>query len=217
MTSIARVVFRARNAARSAHTFCEHLKEADAAGEVYLFQLSGLLTEIAKLQPEAFLDAFFDVDVETELRRNRLFSFGLERSENPLAVISDEVILKWCTKKNPALRIQLIASNAPMFHRPGGKDASLEWKPLFRALVDKAPDRIDVLNHIADNVRPRSWSGSLHAILEESAALFEALQNDDDPVMREWAQDRLAWIKEWSESERRREEAERRDRDESFE
>lgn len=217
LTSIARVVFRARNAARSAHTFCEHLKEADAAGEVYLFQLSGLLTEIAKLQPEAFLDAFFDVDVETELRRNRLFSFGLERSENPLAVISDEVILKWCTKKNPALRIQLIASNAPMFHRPGGKDASLEWKPLFRALVDKAPDRIDVLNHIADNVRPRSWSGSLHAILEESAALFEALQNDDDPVMREWAQDRLAWIKEWSESERRREEAERRDRDESFE
>lgn len=216
LAGIARVVFRAKNTARPAQAFCKRLKDAETVGDAHFYRLPGLLAEIAKLHPEAFMDAFFDEDGETELRRNRLFSFGLGRRESPLAAIPDEVILKWCAKKNQALRSQSIASNAPMFHRPG-KGTPYEWKPLFRGLVASAPDKTDVLQRIAENIRPRSWSGSLHAVLEERAALFEALQEDDDLVIRDWARDRLAWIKEMSEHQRGREEEERRGRDESFE
>jgi hypothetical protein len=217
LAGIACVVFRSKDTARAAQTFCKRLKNSEAAGDVHLYRLPELLAEIAKLHPVAFLDAFLDEDEETDLRRNRLFAFGLGRRESPLSAIPDEVIVKWCVKKNQALHFQAIASNAPMFHRPGGEDTPFEWKPLFRGLVASAPDKVDVLQRIAENIRPRSWSGSLHAALEDRAVLFEALREDDDPMIRDWARDRLTWIKDMSERQRRREEEERRDRDESFE
>ncbi len=215
LSEIGKHVFREEKGQKAARSFCERLRDGSNEGSIYLFRFPKLLGVLAELQPTAFLDVFLGGSPEVSSRIFRFLNRDLERKENPLSLICDQVVLDWCSEQ-PVPRYQNFCREAVLYQRED-KSASYQWKPLFFELVKAAPDQGEVLKSIGQNINPRSWSGPLHTVLERRSVLFSELLEHEDLVLRNWAGETLDWLRKWIEAERRRDESERKERDESFE
>ena len=87
------------------------------------------------------------------------------------------------------MRFSLIAakmvpfSKAPNSHKP-------QWKPSALALLERAPNKIDVLEHYIGHFVPRSWSGSRSATWEANAILLDHFENHSDVELAAYARRR---------------------------
>jgi len=215
LATIAQSVLKGKSAEGAARKLCERLCTKVDDGDLYLFRFHGLLSTLAELQPYVFLDVFIDSDKPGNSHRQRHFSLGIERHENPLSKIEDKVVLDWCSQ-NPVSRYQCFAKEA-VFYTGSEESGPYRWKPLFFKFIQSAPESSEVLEDIAEGIRPGSWSGSLSINLEQRAALFVVLLEHENAVLRKWARESLTWLQQWIEAERQREDVERQARDESFE
>ena len=119
-------------------------------------------------------------------------------------------------RKKPNVRYLRFAKEALLFHRPS-KETPYEWKPLFFEILDRAPSQKEILESTTNNMRPSSWSGSLHLILEQRAVLFEGLEEHADPAIRKLAAEMAKLLQRWIDSERTWEKDTHKNRDERFE
>jgi hypothetical protein len=55
-----------------------------------------------------------------------------------------------------------------------------QWKPSALALLERAPNKIEVLKHYIDHFAPMSWSGSRSATWEANARLLDHFENHSD-------------------------------------
>ncbi|HZY61873.1 MAG TPA: hypothetical protein VFE38_05045 [Edaphobacter sp.] len=55
-----------------------------------------------------------------------------------------------------------------------------EWKEVALALLDRAPDKIEVLKQYIYQLRPMSWSGPRSAAWEANAKLLNVFENHPD-------------------------------------
>jgi len=199
----------------AATIMCQNLKEAISENRAYSFDYPRLLNKLAEVQPTVFLDVFLEGDDVEDYQRRRMFIDDIERHENPLSQISDDELLSWC-EKDPSSRYPLVASTMKAFKKSDEK-GKYEWKPFVYTIFDKAPVLENVLEHLADALRPMSWSGSRADILQRRAVLYQNLYEHDNEEVVAWAKSRHTKLQEEIRNEREREDQQDRGRDESFE
>ncbi len=85
------------------------------------------------------------------------------------------------------------------------------------SIFEKAPDLGVVFEHLADAIRPTSWSGSRADILQKRSVLFLSLYQHEDEEIRAWAIGQYSTLQETIKGEREWEERHNRERNESFE
>jgi len=85
------------------------------------------------------------------------------------------------------------------------------------SIFEKAPDLGIVLKHLADAIRPTSWSGSRADILQKRSVLFKSLYQHDNAEIRAWARGQYSALMETIEKDREWEDRHNRVRNESFE
>lgn len=186
------------------------------ASSKYTFRSSNyprFLANLAKQQPQVFLDSFFN-----EIRCssfNAVYLFTNRDSPKLLSQIAGQVILDWCNV-NPAIRYPKIAACMVAYQHNEQKNG-LEWTPLSLDVINKAPDIATVLNAFKNNFRPTSWSGSRASIMEKRLALITQLKTHENPVISTWAHNQEKEFAEEIRQERQWENERNRKQDERFE
>jgi len=194
---------------------CQNLKKAITENRAYSFDYPRLLNRLAELQPIIFLDVFLEGDDIEGYQRRRMFIDDIERHDNPLSQITDDVLLSWC-EVEPTSRYPLVASSMKAFSK-SDETGKCEWKPFVFTILNKSPDLEGILEHIDDALRPMSWSGSRADILERRSVLYQELYDHDNEEVAAWARSRYTIIQEEIRKEREREDRQDRGRNESFE
>jgi hypothetical protein len=84
-------------------------------------------------------------------------------------------------------------------------------------MFEKAPNLGDVLECLADTIRPISYSGSLADILQKRSVLFQSLYQHDNAEISAWARSQYSKLQEEIKRAQEFEERLNRERNESFE
>lgn len=180
--------------------------------------VSGLRTAatiLAERLPFHFLDGVcLDPAFEAHNRR-RLFAEGHSEA-SILAGLDSATMMEWCRQGDFRSRLTALAETIRPF-TDGDQPDGVVFSPQARTILDAAQDPIPVLNHFANSIRPRGWSGSLAAIIASRRRAFEALLQDDRPDVRSAAQDLIPRLRDWERQERRRESGEDRRLNQRFE
>jgi hypothetical protein len=166
-----------------------------------------ILKNIAKQQPQIFLDEFCDAE-------SSMFIYNHEHSKF-LSHIQDNIIIDWC-EINPSARYPKIAA-CIVAYQPNEQKNGLEWTPLSLAVINKAPDIAAVLNAFKNNFSPTSWSGSRAGIMEQRLSLITQLKTHENPIISVCAHDAEKAFAEEIERERQWENERNRTQDERFE
>jgi hypothetical protein len=104
---------------------------------------------------------------------------------SPLDRISEDALLAWCDEDSN-IRYPLIASKMVPFARDAQTDMP-GWKRSALALLERAPNKIKVLEHYIQHFRPRSWSGSESATWERNLRLLDQFESHPDTDLKEFA------------------------------
>jgi hypothetical protein len=180
------------------------------------FQCQKLLwNQRPPLQPFVFLDVFIGNDSIKDYQRRNIFTDDFRGRNNPLNQICDKDIIYWCDN-DPDVRYPQIASAIQTFSELTEK-SGLAWKPIVYSIFKKAPNLGLVLDHLADSIRPVSWSGSLANILQKRSVLFQSLYQHDNAEIRAWAKGQYLALQETIKREREWEKRRYRELNESFE
>lgn len=215
LAEVVSICFSGSKGIPAATIMCQNLKKAISENRAYSFSYPLLLNNLAEMQPKVFLDVFLEGDDLEGYQRRRMFIDDIERHENPLSQISDNELLSWC-EKDPSSRYPLVASAMKAFKK-SDETGKYEWKPFVYTIFDKAPVLEDVLGHLADALRPMSWSGSRADILQRRAILYQDLYEHDNEEVTAWARSRYSKLQEEIRKEREWEDQQNHERNESFE
>ena len=77
------------------------------------------------------------------------------------------------------MRYSLIAARMVPFVKAPNADKP-RWKPSALALLERAPNKVEVLKHYIDHFEPMSWSGPRSATWEANARLLDHFENHSD-------------------------------------
>lgn len=215
LAQIAHICLNVQDGINAATEICQHLAEAITDNHIYAFDYPDLLNILARTQPFVFLDVFLGNDGIEDYQRRRMFADDFERRNNPLNQISDDDLIAWCDN-DPEDHYPLIASAIQAFSE-SAETSELAWKPIVYSIFEKAPDLGVVFEHLADAIRPTSWSGSRADILQKRSVLFLSLYQHEDEEIRAWAIGQYSTLQETIKGEREWEERHNRERNESFE
>lgn len=215
LAGVARACLTGPEAAPLAAEVIGRLRQAVAAYETYSFDNDDLLKALIAVQPAAVLDALFEGGDEEQRVGVGVFDHLHDHRPNPADEIPCEELVAWCNRDRE--RRYPIAASFVTFARRTEKHGPQVWSEQARMLLVHAPDPRSVLAVFVERFRPMSWSGLRAALMEANARLLDSadadLSADLMPFVAE-AKDQLA--REIA-SERQRETAEDRARDERFE
>jgi hypothetical protein len=216
LAQIAQICLKGPEGINAATKICRHLAEASVDYHIHAFDYPHLLNILAHTHPFVFLDVFLGDDKIQDYQRRWMFRHDFEgAAPNPLNQISDADVISWCDN-NPTYRYPLIVSAIQTFSESAEIDG-FAWKPIVYTILEKAPDLNAVLENLAHSIRPSGWSGSLADILEKRSILFQSLYPHDNAEVRAWARGRYSSLQEEIKEERRWEDHNNRERNESFE
>ena len=190
--------------------------EAIADYRIYDFNYPELLGVLAHVHPFVFLDAFLGTS-KIKDSRGLIFSNLNEHFGNPINQISDKDIIAWC-EQEPDKRYPLAASAIDPFTE-SEKSGACEWKPIVFKILEKAPMLKAVLRYFSYpyGIMQSVWSGSLADIIEKRSVLFVSLFDHKNPEIRTWAKNQHTTLNQVILNERKREEADKLGKYESFE
>jgi hypothetical protein len=193
----------------------QNLLAAIRGHETYPHEQRGLLKALFATQPMILLDELA-TGGENATEAIRLVEDAARFNGNPIDDVPTEMLLDWCrraaTERYPlAARVVTVVSG-------GENGAAAQWTPAARALLEEAPDRVAVLSSLVGRVRPKSWSGSMAAILSARAELIRDLYDrQNDLPLVEFAKDAYATLQRQITATREWETQHGRERDERFE
>ncbi|MGA3200730.1 MAG: hypothetical protein ABSD89_15200 [Halobacteriota archaeon] len=163
---------------------CHNLKEAVSKSETYAFYQQELLQALLGAQPLAALEALCgDNAVDLKLGVGILDEVGQLR-RNAFDAIPEADLLSWCDRQ-PETRYPAVAGGVAAF-QPSGDAGRPEWTSTARKLLDKAPDRVEVLKKFIAQFSPIGWVGSHAAIVGANAKLLDQLDGYADPALVEF-------------------------------
>jgi hypothetical protein len=176
---------------------CGRLKQAILAHKTHIMYYDDLLGALMHVQPKAVLDAMSAGD---EIQLEKGLYLDLSRVKAKVFTAAPEsALLEWCEEK-PATRYATLASAVPI--TANDEDAKdREWFPLALRLLDKAPDRVEVLKRFVSQMK----SATRAAHVEANSRLLAKLAGYADPAVAALvAQETLVFaeqIKELKQSE----------------
>jgi hypothetical protein len=136
-----------------------------------------ILGALFAAQPIAVLNNLFASNKPDEERFRGFFDYD-DISGSPLSRIPEPTLLAWC-EEDSTVRYPLIAARMVPFSKAPNSDKP-HWKPSALALLETAPDKIEVLKHYISHFEPMSWSGSRSATWEANARLLDHFENHSD-------------------------------------
>ena len=181
---LGRYCLKGDGAAAAVWNICDQLGASIARYQTHAFYHDSFLDTLFAAQPLAALQGFCSgveaagVSVArgiTDLARLRI---------NPIAHVPVEELIGWCDE-DPIIRYPAAASAVTIFGtspapgEPGWSDAALR-------VLDRAPDKLEVLKRFIERFSPSSWSGSRSAIVASNARLLDQLDSNGDPVLAEF-------------------------------
>ena len=158
------------------------LKRAIRQRNAYAGDYDDLLRGLCKAQPEPLLDELVSGNDRERQRSVEILHDAMRHRENPLSVITDDVIVRWCDG-DPKIRYPFAAATVPLFARPRDGEPH-EWKPIAELLLHRSPDPAAVFKEIAVRLRPRSFSGSVATKFEFRLNLLDRLKIESSPAIR---------------------------------
>ena len=215
LAKIARMCLDGKDGVPAATEICQRVAKAVIDRRVFASDYHELIESLAQTQPRVFLEVFLGGNNVQANHQRRLFSLDIESRTFPLDQIPDDEFLSWC-EDDPAVRYPIVAGAIRAFTK-SAQTGKLEWKPVVYAIFERAPDLDPILEHLADAIMPRSWSGSRADILLSRAGLFQELYKHDNAKIRAWAKAQYSALQETIQKEREWEEQRARKRDERFE
>lgn len=192
---------------------CHKLTQSISKYETSALAHSDLLLALLSVQPIAALDGLFAEDTETQ--RSHILESARWARKNALDAVPDDVLLGWCDQV-PKIRYPAIATAITICH-PAEGTGPRQWSSIALRLLDKAPDRVEVLRQFVQQFSPSSWSGSRATIVEANAKLLDKLLAYPDPAVAEFAAQEKIRLGGAIEQERRHETEMDQKRDERFE
>lgn len=140
---IANVCLSGDEGAVVAEEICRRLKESILNYRTSAFYHDDLLQNLFAIQPIAALDGLFAGDTAESEFGVRLRNNFLSEMKNPFDAVPEDKLLTWCDK-DPQNRYPTIAGLITISDRKQ-ESAPPKWTPIALRLLEKAPDRVEVL------------------------------------------------------------------------
>ena len=215
LSQVANVCVAGGKSVDTAKIICDNFAKAIINNSIYVPDYSELFGIIAKFHPSVMLDVFLGNDDIVDYKRRRIFNTTRDFRDNPLNHISDKDIIAWCDI-DPKKHYDLVSTAIQGFKKSDDKK-SLEWRPVVKSILEKAPDTATVFDNLIEAFKPMSWSGSRADIMEKRAELLKEWFEHENEEIRSMAKIKYTEFQEDIENVRLWE-TERRDRSyESFE
>lgn len=158
----------------AAQSLCERIKQGLTDRRLSAHHYGLLHQSVYELQPRIALDVFFGCAPQIDGSDGDIDHFDgpLDRRSNPVDAVPIEEVLRWCDEC-PAVRYPAISR--AISYDTAASEGRREWTPLAMEMLNQAPDPLAVLKTFVGRFRPRSWSGSLAAIVESRLGLLNRL------------------------------------------
>ena len=173
------------DAVRIVETLLARLREAHVNYNFGFTEENRILGALFAAQPAVVLNDLFAPERQDERTGFRGFFDHDDLLGSPLDRIPQATLLAWCDEDS-TVRYSMIAARMVPFSKAPNSDKP-QWKPSALALLERAPNKIDVLKHYVDHFAPRSWSGSRSATWEANAQLLDHFENHSDTDLAAFA------------------------------
>jgi hypothetical protein len=174
-----------------------------------------LLVALLKADPRAVLDALCEGDGD-DIERGLEIIGNAQRMKNGLFnALPQAVLMDWCDM-DPAVRYPALAERVTISTNDDAA-GEREWTALALLLIDRAPDRIDILKRYTYQIRRSGGWGSPSSIIEANAKLPDKLPPSSDGAMKAFIEGEKLRLAQEIEELRRHETARDRKRSERFE
>jgi hypothetical protein len=213
--NIAQVSLKGENGIRIVRQIVRNMMAAIDRYDIHAHNQGDLLASLLLVHPTTVLDEMLSGDEKAQGKGAQVFQDLIRFRNSPLDVVPNETLVEWCDR-DPAVRYTLIAASATLFKRPAN-DKPHEWTPLALQLVAGAPEPRAVFKEIAQQLHPRSWSGSLATKLESRLRLLEQLPLSDAPGLANALNEAKSFLQKRIAAERKREAEDNRNRGGRFE
>jgi hypothetical protein len=172
-----------------------------------------LLSGLFAAQPLAMLDGLL-VSSSTALDMSD-FSYAFGGANSPFDSVPATTLLEWCDR-DPIPRYPIVASVITIF-RPVDGTKPRKWTDNALEVLDRAPNRVQVLDQYVKRLSPSGWVGTYSGALELNVKLLDDFEVHPDPAVVDFVGRAKSRFRDIIEVERNRESAEDKARDERFE
>jgi len=211
---IARDCLVGQKGVETVQEICKRLKEAVAKSETYASYHSDLLQVLLTTQPLATLQAMCGEDHEDLQLGLGVLDDTAQLRRKPFDLVPQVDLLSWCDQQ-PKTRYSAAARGVTAFQASG--DGRQQWTDTALKLLDKAPDRVEVLKNLIRQFSPVGWTGSRASIVELNAKLLDDLASYPDSALAEFISQEKTRHAQAVQVERQTEALFERARDERFE
>lgn len=156
----------------------ERLRTAHANFHLGFMEQNRMLSALLAAQPLIVLNKLFVSEPRDDRRGIWGFFDHNDRLGSPLDCVPEAVLFTWCDEDN-VVRYPWIAARLGSFKKNQNSETR-EWKPTALTLLERAPNKIDVLKRYIHHFRPMGWSGSESATWEANARLLDHFENHPD-------------------------------------
>ena len=215
LREIAKACLPGDDCAARVTTLCKRLRKAVLNHKTSIVYYDDLLVALLKANARSVLDALCEGDAN-EMEHGLEIITDAQRMKNGLFnIIPQSVLLDWCdadaSVRYPALakRVTISTNEDTAGER--------EWTALALQLLDKAPDRIEVLKSYVYQIRRSGGWGSPTSIIEANARLLDKLPASSDGAVKRFIEQEKTRLATDIEEMRRLETARDRKRSERFE
>ena len=199
----------------NAKLICDRLVDGIEKHEYYWTDYNDAIGAFASVQSEVFLDSFLGRNNEADTRLRKMFCDDFELYVNPISLIDEDVVIKWC-EMDSTVRYPRIATAIKPYQK-NETERTINWAPLASKLISGSPDPILVLTAFKPKFRPTGWSGSRADIMKERLSLVTQLKNHGNKFIADWASKEAESFADEIRAEREWETQKDDARDESFE
>lgn len=144
-----------------------------------------ILGALFAVQPIVLLNDIFAPERQDERTGFRSFFDHDDLLGSPLDRIPETTLLTWCDEDS-SVRYSLIAARMVPFVKAPNSEKP-QWKPSALALLERAPNKIEVLKNYIHHFEPMSWSGPRSVTWEANVRLLDHFENHTDVVLAAFA------------------------------
>jgi hypothetical protein len=162
---------------------CSNLRNAVSKSETSVFYHRDLLQVLFRAQPLAALESLCSGGpADVKLGVSILEQAG-QLQARAFDAIAEPDLLSWCDQQ-PETRYPVAAAGVTAF-RPD-ESGRPQWTAIARKILDKSPNRIEILGRFIRQFSSPGWDVSRAAALESNLGLLDELAAYPDPVLVEF-------------------------------
>lgn len=144
-----------------------------------------VLGSLVAAQPLVVLNELFASETSGACGAVRGIYGHYDHLASPFNRTPEDVLLPWCDEV-PTVRYPLAASIVKAFDKPHNANQP-SWNGIALALLEHAPDRVEVLKSYINQLHPMGWVGSQAAAWETNVHLLDTFEDHPDASLAAFA------------------------------